>query len=161
MSYRLPPRPSGRMPVIHTVMQSDVLVDNGTIAHLAIPFFRKNGRIVTRADIMRIDHRGWPHPGHRDRSWQPCMSFNSQPVNLNDEGYESVEISFVTPPSGLTAVGDIDGNVVRIDVTSLCPDATSDDVLVPFSAYIVGESLRDVAIKGVLHIVAGPIDEGE
>lgn len=161
MSYRLPPRPSGRMPVIHATTQSDVVVDNGTIAHLAVPFFRKNGRIVTREDIMRFDHNGWPYPGHRDHSWQPCMKFNSKPVDLNEEGYESVEIYFSEQHQGLTAVGDIERNIVRIDVTSLCPDAIDNDIYVPFSAYIIGNSLRDVAIKGILHIIAGPINEGE
>lgn len=161
MSYRLPPRPDGRMPVIHATMQSNLVMDNGTIAHLAIPFFRKFGRIVTRTDIMRWDHHGWPDPDHKDRSWQPWMKLNSYPINLVEEGYDHVEMVFLNPHDGLSATGDIEGHIVRIDVSAICPDANDKDIFVPFSAYIVGENMRDVASKGVLHVIAGPVNEGE
>lgn len=161
MSYRLPPCPRPAMPIVHSSTQSDVIVDNGTIAHLVIPFFRKNCKMITRRDIMQQDHIGWPDPGHRDRSWQPWMSFNSSPIDLKEEGYDSIEIAFSPEVSGLTAVGDIQDHFVRIDIESMCPDAEDEDLFVQFSAYLVGETLRDIASKGTIHIVAGPINEGE
>ena len=158
MSYRLPPRPDRRMPVMHAAMQSNVVMDNGTIAHLAVPFFRKFGKIVTKFDIMVHDHHGWPRPGRLDHSWQPHRSFNSHPIDLMQEGYDEVEIDFRHLPDGLSAEGRIERNVVRVDIAAICPDAIDEDLHIPFSVYIVGTSLRDVAIKGILHIVAGMID---
>ncbi len=161
MGYRNLPLPDKRVHIVETAVESVIHVDNGSITHIAIPCFYKGGVVLTRLDMMMIDHAGWPSPGHRDRSAQVIPPYGFTEIDLPREGYNAVEVVFLDPPSGLAATGDIDVGVVNVTISSMCQSAESNDVEVPFSIYITGtsgsESLRSVVTKGTLHIVAGPI----
>lgn len=170
MGYRLPDqKPCKRSHIIDLSRQSFIAIDNGTISRISIPcFYRKN----VFHDRMKHDHLGWPYPGHPDDSCQ-LPSECSKAIVLNGidlpgEGYDSVVVSFLDPPDGLTASGSIDQDVIRITFISMCSSAEENDIDVQFSIYATGTigedyedeetiQLRDVVTKGVLHIVAGSI----
>lgn len=158
MSYRLPPKPDRRAHINETARQSLVRIDNGTITNLAIPCYRMRGRILTWLEVMVLDHFGWPTPHRPDQSFQPFPPPSENEIDLNEEGYDEVEICFIDPPEGLSATGTIDGSIIRISITSMCESAETEDVDVQFSIYISGEGLRSVVTKGTIHIIAGPID---
>lgn len=145
---------------------------------------------------MVHDHFGWPSPDNADKScqlpptrcrWLPVV----EGIDLEGEGYSSILVSMTDPPDGLSFSGAIDGNVVKLTITSLCEDAVEKDLDIPFCVYALSENapvvsdeteqetsgtsendpnapsiddvvrttptLRDIVIKGTLHIVAGPI----
>lgn len=158
MSYRLPPKPDRRVHINEASRQSLIRIDNGTVTNLAIPCYRMRGRILTWLEIMVFDHFGWPSPDHPDHSFQPFPPPSENEIDLNEEGYDEVEICFIDPPEGFSATGTIDGSIIRISITSMCESAETEDVDVQFSIYISGEGLRSVVTKGTIHIIAGPID---
>lgn len=169
MGYRLPEE---RRHMRDLAAQADILVDNGTISRISVPCFYRYGHLVPPHDRMLHDHLGWPAPDSPDHSCQLPPSHHRchmhvvlDPIDLPGEGYTSVEVSFLDAPSGLEAVGSFDENMVNVTITAMCPEAVEHDVLVPFSVYAVGEStqdedypLRDVVTKGLLLVVAGPIE---
>lgn len=169
MGYRLPDRPCdfGRH-IDDTARKTKISVDNGTVSHLAIPVFYHERR---HHDRRLHDHIGWPSPGHPDRScqlppWEEDVVTLDE-IDLQGEGYDSVEFCTAEDVEGLSVVGAIHGNAVSLSISAMCPAASESDLSVEFSAYIAGEidndyeepdvQLRDVIAKGVLHIVAGPI----
>lgn len=169
MWYRLPPPPDGRIQIDETATESLICVDNGTVSYISIPCFYADGRIITRLDVMRIDHFGWPHPGHPDRSFQPrprCRGY--QEVDLEAEGYTDAEMVIDLYPDddthfidGISAECSIDGGIVRVAITAMCADARKEDLMLPYSIYINGVTdgnmpLRSVVTKGMLHVLANP-----
>lgn len=171
MSYRLPEKrcDSDRKKHLNdAVKQTVISVDNGTIAHIAIPVFYKDRQFHDR---KLHDHLGWPSPDHPDSSCQLPPGCEDMividEIDLNDEGYDSIEVVMDDPPDGLTFTGSIVYNVVNLAITSMCQDAIDDDIDVRFVAYATGEidndydeesvPLRDIVVKGTLHIVAGLI----
>lgn len=159
MSYRLPPKPDRRVHINESARQSIVRIDNGTITNLAIPCYRMKGRLLTWLEITVIDHFGWPSPDRPDHSFQPFPPPCKDEVDLIEEGYDEVEVCFTDPPEGLVATGEIDRNIVRISISSMCESAKTENVDVPFSIYISGDGLRSVVTKGIIHIIAGPFTE--
>lgn len=172
MGYRLPEKRCagyGRHIINDTARKTTIAIDNGTISHILIPTFYHERRYHDR---KLHDHFGWPYPGHPDKSCQivpgeECLIVLDE-IDLSSEGYDAVEFCMVDPPEGLSASGSIDGNAISVSITAMCPDIVTDDVDVSFSIYVTGEieneydepnvPLRDVIAKGVLHIVAGPIE---
>lgn len=169
MGYRLPPPHDHPIQIDETASKTLICVDNGSIAHIAIPCFYANGEIVTRMDIMRIDHMGWPGPRRPDRSFQHhrCHEDDIE-VDFEAEGYEGVNVSLLDAPSGIHAEGRIDGNIIRIDIGAFCPEAQDKDLEIPYTITVWGgraqndiaDSLYSVVAKGILHIVAGPYTSG-
>lgn len=158
MGYRLHLHPDRRVHIRNAATQSVINIDNGVISNIGIPCYYFRGEIITRIDIMRIDHCGWPSPGRPDRSFQPYCHHRDHEVDFEAEGYEDVVIAFDDPPTGLQAYGTIDGSVIRVSITAMCQDAVSEDIDVPYAIYITGSNgnLRSVIAKGTLHIIAGP-----
>jgi hypothetical protein len=157
MGYRLPPRPEVRHHYDATAEKSTISVDNGTIAHLAIPCFYWHGQVLTRDYVMRVDHAGWPSPDSVDMSWQ-LWDVPDDGIHLEDEGYTQVEVVLASDaPAGLSATGSIDVNVVRVAITAECQDALTEDVETAFSIHVTGEGLDDIITKGTLRVVAGPL----
>ena len=165
MGYRLPDE---RQQFRDVATKSDISVDNGTISRMSIPCNYGWLERPPRHDRMMHDHIGWPSPDHPDRSCQlPPRRYGriiaAHPIDLPGEGYESIEVSLLDPPEGLSMSGDIDYDVVRLSIAAMCPDLEERGADVSFAVYAVGESeelgtqLRDVVTKGTLHIVAGPI----
>lgn len=166
MSYRLPQKADiKRMKHIRdTARQSVIFMDNGTISRISIPTFYKEYH-----DKMLHDHIGWPSPDNIDNSCQlfPGCDSVGRMINLSEEGYKTIKVSFVNPPQGLTASGSIDVNFVNVEFSAMCNNAITEDLEVKFSIYALGNTpsypgevssqLRDVITKGILHIVAGPI----
>lgn len=166
MGYRLPEKRDDdwhKRHFLDVAAQSVIVVDNGTISRITVPCFYSN---EVCHDKMAHDHRGWPHPGHPDRSCQlppgceKALVVNE--ISLADEGYSSVEVSMVNPPAGLTMSGEIDRNYVNLSVVAMCETAIETDAEVQFCVYITGQGsgnrqLRDVVTKGKLKIVAGAI----
>lgn len=166
MGYRLPDERNTdhRKHINDTARQTVISIDNGTINHMSIPsFYREHHNRYLH------DHLGWPYPGHPDRSCQAPFAheFVLNEIDLVGEGYDSVVVSMVDPPNGLSFTGSIDYNVISFDIVAMCDDAIENDIDVTFAAYAAGTidndyddddvQLRDVITKGVLHIVAGPI----
>lgn len=173
MGYRLQEQPAITTKLVRlfddTASPVIISVDNGTVSRISIPC--EYGWLAGNPPIVRmmIDHAGWPSPGHPDRSCQDMsdVTYQSRPIDLEAEGYESVEVSLNDPPYGLSVEGNLTGSLVSVTITSMCPDAINHDVYVEFSAYLVGATegfdhevaqLRDIGAKGVIHIVAGPVD---
>lgn len=175
MGYRIPPPTEERMHFDHTAVQCDISVDNGTISYIVIPCFYLFGKLFTRHEMMLIDHHGWPSPDSVDRSFQMWWVPRSRHIDLDAEGYDSVEIVFgEDEPDGLSAIGSIDVDLVRVTITSMCDDASETDVDVPYFIYVKGNTvrpddwpdgeeyvshpLRNLITKGTLHISAGAFD---
>ena len=168
MGYRYPEAFLPDDPVImdETGTKSVISVDNGVITFLAIPCIYIHGQIISRLDVMRIDHSGWPYPGHPDESFQPMSIVDDHEINLADEGYHTVESVLGDDVSGLSVEGDIDRSIVRIKISAMCEDAISDDVEVPFAIYVTGETsdhvqLRSLVTKGMIRVVAGLIEPAQ
>lgn len=162
MGYRLPEPSPYYQHVVNAAMPTKVCMDNGTIMHLSIPCFRDYEGKITWYDVQCIDHHGWPTPDSIDRSFQPIQEHESpQPIDLKAEGYDTVEVSFLDAPDGLTGHGYIDVNIVRVVVNAACETLMDTDADVRFAVYVKGIGLKDVIAKGVLHIVAGPFDTEE
>lgn len=178
MAYRLPDK--RRHFIVDKASESVIVVDNGTISRVSIPCaYGPVHHHHCHHDREMHDHIGWPSPDSTDDSCQipdehrHHCHFGQMPmvneIDLAEEGYESVEISLLDPPDGLTVTGEIDYNVVRITIVSTCETANEENVDVPFSIYVTGSKtiedgettktfqLRDVVTKGILRIVAGPI----
>ena len=167
MPYRMPEK---RKHIYDISSRSLVCVENGTISRLTIECFYSIKVMSSRLHRAIHDHLGWPSPSSPDRSCQlpPENDVNviSREIDLPGEGYESIEISLVDPPEGLSMSGTIDYNVINIAIESMCESATTKDVDVEFAIYATGTSypeespveLRDVVTKGTLRILAGPID---
>lgn len=156
--------------------QSIIMVDNGTISRISILCFygRHDVPIPHDGFVTRHDHLGWPSPDSIDRSYQPPMPpaygkvIVVNGIDLAGEGYDTVEVALHEPPSGLTATGELDGSTVRLTIVTMCNDAVTEDVVVPFCVYATGEheeddntttQLRDVVTKGIIRVVAGPIGQ--
>ena len=170
MSYRLHTPPTDKRGHLRDLSRQSVIeVDNGTISRIMIPCSYRN---ETYHDRPMHDHLGWPSPDSRDMSCQLPPGCDRlvvlDDINLLDEGYSSVTVSFVDPPDGLTASGDIDNGCVNLTLSVMCQSVVSDDVEVPFAAYVTGTfgdgyeneepvQLRDVVTKGIVRISAGPI----
>lgn len=169
MTYRLPNHPPERRRHLFDVATPvDIYVDNGTIARVEIPCSYVSHFCHDR---KFHDHIGWPSPDHPDGSCQIPSEMTKvvmvNEINLPDEGYNDIDISFVDAPDGLIAEGSIDVDVVWLTFSPVCASAVTSDVDVTFAAYATGLGmdndgnmtvpLRDVVAKGKLHIVAGPL----
>lgn len=152
MSYRLPEEWDPRTVINDTAIQSVIRVDNGTISRITIPCVYDYAHMASRLLLMTQDHLGWPSPDSADRSMQPYDG-----IDLTDEGYDSVIITFLDPPDGLSAEGEIDIDLIRVTFDVSCASAEDEDVDVTFAINVVGDGLNDLVTKGTLHIVAGPI----
>lgn len=168
-----------------TTTENRTFVQNGATARLAIPCWYIEVPRPHRAmphNVDEHDHIGWPAPGQPDDSCQiiqghyhPYDGYGwrlikryidmglCHPIHLQStaEGYTGVEVAFVDPPTGLTASGELDDYVVRVYINPMCQSAVKEDVDVPYTVFIKGtrggKQIRDVAAKGILRIVAGPI----
>ena len=172
MGYRLPDHQHhhhhGRpRHLVDAATPSVVCIDNGAIARIEIPCSYINWFCHDR---VLHDHLGWPEPRHVDKSCQLPAGMDKvamvDEMNLPDEGYTDVEIVFANAPEGLSAEGIIDYDSIWITFTAYCNDAIDKDVDVPFTVFACGLGmnidgdmsmpLRDVVLKGTLHIIAGP-----
>lgn len=153
-----------------------VTIDNGTINRIEIPCEYAVLDDGCHHDCARQDHEGWPSPDSPDDSCQipSCprhgRHITLEPIDLEAEGYESIEVMFLEPPYGLEASGSIDESTITVTITAMCPSANERDAFVPVSVYAIGTyaeddqtetPLRDVVLKGLLRIVAGPVDGDE
>ena len=157
MGYRLQEPTDDRLHMIDTARQSVIHVDNGTISRVAIPCHYGSLAPLTPLEVMVIDHVGWPSPDHPDDSCQPSWQLMNSGIDLESEGYDSVEVAFTDAPTGLTATGEIDLDIVRLTISALCESAISEDEEVEFAVFLEGDNMRDVVTKGTIHIVAGPL----
>lgn len=138
-------------------------VDNGTIAYVTVPCYRIN--LDEPHDMMEHDHAGWPSPDSVDDSCQgPWDHGGMEEVDLNEAGYDSIVVSLLDPPSGLSVVGQIDGSKVEITISAMCESAVSDCLDVRFSVFAAGADeddaqLRDLVIGGTIHVIANPISD--
>lgn len=165
--------------------ENRTFIQNGATANIAIPCWYIEVYKPKRAnahDIDLHDHIGWPNPTIPDESCQVIQGHYHpydgygwriikryidmglvHPIHLQseEEGYTDVEIAFVEPPDGLEAYGELDDYVVRIHINPMCSSAIKEDVEVPYTVFIKGtrdgHMIRDIAAKGILRIVAGPI----
>lgn len=170
MGYRLPEKRNGFRPchanfLDDTASKTMLAMDNGTISYIAIPCFYGE-----RHDRMAHDHFGWPSPDSPDRSCQlpPGCEYAVDPIDLELEGYDSVVASMIDAPEGLSMTGTIDYGFVNLKISAMCPTLVDEDADVKFCVYVTGDAngypygesveLRDVVLKGILHIVAGPIE---
>ncbi len=114
---------------------------------------------------MWHDYIGWPTTDRPDFSCQlppGCdRSLVIHEINLPEEGYQSVEVAMLNPPSGLSMTGVIDYDTIKLTISALCQSAKEEDIDVKFSIYVTGnkngKQLRDIITKGILHINAGII----
>lgn len=173
-----------------TTTRNRTYVQNGATANLAVPCWYDVvdfPQHIRHHHIDYHDHIGWPDPTHPDESCQdshldnmiPSNRYSDKhhgwfghrrflnmskffPIHLEDEGYTTVDIAFVNPPTGLTAHGYIDDYVVRFTLEPRCNAAIEEDVDVPYTVFINGtvgnRKARDVVAKGILHILSGAID---
>lgn len=167
MSYRLPDE---RMRGIRDIARKSVIfVDNGSISRINIFCHRHWPRWnrMTRIDKMIEDHAAWPSPDSPDDSRPYGQIIVTQDIDLTEDGYDTIEVSLLDPPDGLTMSGEIVHDSVKLTIVTMCQDAMEDDLDVMFAIYATGTStideseLRDVVTKGRIHIVAGPIEQGE
>lgn len=167
-------------------------VQNGATAYLAVPCWYQEIRHPQHTHVHDRewhDHIGWPNPHFPDRSSQAAYAMGKRlytydydkegwthpgryldlsimhPIHLRKEGYDSVEVAFVDPPSGLSASGYIDTKddwVVRFLIKPMCNSAIKEDVDVVYTVFVTGtidgKQRRDVVAKGTLRILAGPIN---
>ena len=169
MGYRLSDKQKEFLPchinhLDNTASHTIITVDNGTISHILIPCFYGEHH-----NKMLHDHFGWPSPSHVDRSCQlpPGCEHVSVPIDMKDEGYHTIKISMINPPSGLVVSGSMEYGAINLRIEAMCDSAiTSDlDVVIciyaigDFGSYLYGETtaIRNVVLKGKIHIVAGPI----
>lgn len=166
MGYRLPAKREHRHGVFlnDTANDSLVKIDNGTISYISIPCYSHEWH-----DRKMHDHLGWPSPGHPDQSCQlpPGCEFARVPINLEEEGYDSVQISMIDPPEGFSIEGSFDYGAVDLKITAMCESLVEEDAEFKFCVYAIGDfsshfdeaaiPVRDVVMKGTMHIVAGPI----
>lgn len=143
-----------------------ISIDNGTVCRISLPCFYWYRDEYPHHDRPAHDHAGWPSPDHPDDSCQPghCHDggFVMKPINLVEEGYTSIEVGFDQMyEDGLQISGTIDDSVIDIVIYCNCELATDQDLDIPFSIYAVNDEessetmLRDVVLKGILHVVAG------
>lgn len=164
MSYRLPEDREQHHHYRHIVneaTESLLVIDNGTISRISIPcVYEQLGH-----HKMWHDHVGWPSVDRPDNSCQLPPGYDRalviHEINLPEEGYQSVEVAMLNPPSGLSMTGFIDYDTIKLTISALCQSAKEEDVDVKFSVYAIGSKdgnqLRDVVTKGILHINAGII----
>lgn len=144
-------------------------IDNGTISHISIPCFRRPPLPPGRHRDEH-NHQGWPSPDSPDDTCQGPWDGDEPDVDLLEEGYDSVEVSLLDQPEGFSVAGQIDGNKVRLTITAVCEAAETECVNVPFAVYLLGSeevegedepvvTMRDLAAKGVIHIVEGPVGD--
>lgn len=163
MSYRLPEEREYHHHYRHLVdraTESLLVIENGTISRISIPcVYKQIGH-----HKMWHDHIGWPTAGRPDFSCQlppGCdRALVIHEINLPEEGYQSVEVAMLNPPSGLSMTGVIDYDTIKLTISALCQSA-KEDIDVKFSIYVTGnkngKQLRDIITKGILHINAGII----
>ncbi len=151
---------------------SFIPVDNGTISRISIPCFSRGDKTPWH-DRRKHDHEGWPEPDSTDDSCQlPPRPYDKvlvlEEIDLEDIGYDTVEVSLLDPPDGLVASGSIDGGTVQVVIVTMCESAEREDLDVPFAIYVLGtvvdeegetKHLRDVVTKGTIHIDRGPISD--
>lgn len=154
------------------VSRTVITIDNGTINRIEIPCNYVVEDDGQHHDCAIQDHIGWPSPDSPDDSCQvlPCprhgRHITLEPIDLEGEGYTTIDALFLDAPYGLSASGSIDGNVITVTITAMCPSVSERDALVLFSVYANGTytedddtetQLRDVVVKGLVRIVAGPV----
>ena len=169
MGYRIPRRHDEN----HGI-RSVIPVDNGTISHVMIPcFYEIEDHPYPHHHRMMHDHIGWPEPTAPDWSCQiPDMPgpFPHPHMSLEEQGYNSVQVSMIDQPEGFGITGQIDGDMVRLIISANCESAQTECVDVRFAAYISGNApdgdgdgvespLMDLVCKGIVHIIAGPTSE--
>lgn len=150
-----------------------ISVDNGTVCRISLPcFYWYKDEYQPNHDRDAHDHAGWPSPDHPDDSCQPGHYHDSswvmRPINLIEEGYTSIQVGFDQKyEDDIHISGTIDDSVIDVVIQCDCELATDHDIDVPFSIYAVNDDeslsgmLRDVVLKGVLHIVAGNLSNPE
>ncbi len=167
MGYRVPDTmPDMRLHLHDAATQSLVTIDNGTISRIVIPCHYAHEEFH---DVMEHDHVGWPSPDSPDASCQIQPRRDRvlvlEAIDLPGEGYTAVEVAFVDPPSGLHGEGMVGDGYVAVLFEAMCEDLMTEDADVQFSVFALGSyeyldeetvSMRDVVIKGTLHIVGGP-----
>lgn len=158
-----------------TVRRSFIAIDNGTISRISIPCFSRDNMVSPSHDRNAHDHDGWPEPDSIDDSCQLPPTYDRiivmNEINLIDEGYDSIAVSLLDQPDGLTISGSIEGSFVCLLIVAMCQEAETVDLDVEFAVYAEGSTededtgvvsnLRDVVTKGVLHIESGPIGDQE
>ena len=168
MGYRLPDK---RRHLKDVASESTISVDNGTISNISIPCHYLYGEEFPHHDRIMHDHLGWPSPDNPDWSCQLppvcCDEFvKLDDIDLQEEGYTSIIISLLDPPDGLSVNGYMDREIVNLSIASLCDSVTKNDADVKFAVYAAGIGvddygvqvpLRDMVVKGTIHIVANPI----
>lgn len=147
-------------------LSTDTIIDvvNGIISRIAFPcyyMYREDGLPLGVRTIPPAvwDHLGWPQPGRRDHSWQPCNieGLVIEPIKLEDEGYDLVQLVMKDAPEGLDAYVEIDGSIIRLTLDIMCRDAIENEVKVPYSLYASGTfeddvEARDLVTKGIIRI---------
>lgn len=170
MGYRLPEDWCDMHPqhIDDVANTADINVDNGTITRFYIPCSYVYEKGYTREQQMIDDHLGWPSPDHPDDSAQSLPPFETHVgyIDMEGEGYSTVEVGMSEDVDGLSFTGIIDGAVVTLVIDARCASAQTEDVTLAYSVYAVGSfddglgnigDLRDVVAKGTLRIIAGPI----
>lgn len=163
------PRKEPTSYAVDTPTRTDIIVRNGETTRIAFPCYyayRKDGMPFPfhKVSPAVIDHYGWPRPDRRDHSFQPdhVPGLVIEPIHLSDEGYTGAEISFGTDaPSGLEADLEIDDFIVRLNLSVICSEATSEEIEVPYAIYIDGffdhdgkrQYTRDIVTRGVVKVL--------
>lgn len=153
---------------------SFIPVNNGTITRISIPCFSRDDERPPWHDRPRHDHEGWPDPDNPDESCQGLPPVYDQIIVMNEidlvaEGYDTIDVSLLDPPDGLTVTGEISQNMVNLTVVAMCEAAEKKGLYVPFAVYAIGTvtgtggaedlQMRDLVTKGTLHVCASPIDD--
>lgn len=169
-----PPRHEPMSRAVDRSSRAEIVVTNGVISRLAFPcyyMYRRDGEPYfphRKVPPIVQDHRGWPDPQHRDRSFQPRVveGLVIEPIHLEDEGYTSVTMVIGDSPSGITWEGSIDDFVIRVELSVMCDEADSEELVVPFSVYAEGtfdvdgtqHPARDVVTSGTIRVLPAPHD---
>lgn len=153
---------------------SFIPVNNGTITRISIPCFSRDDERPPWHDRPRHDHEGWPDPDNPDDSCQGLPPVYDQIIVMNEidlvaEGYDTIDVSLLDPPEGLTVTGEISQNMVNLTVVAMCEAAEKKGLYVPFAVYAIGTvtgtggaedlQMRDLVTKGTIHVCASPIND--
>jgi len=146
-----------------------IKVSNGIVSRMAFPCFyayRADGKPFPpnhRMPPIWQDHLGWPSPDHPDRSFQPRVieGLMIEPIHLESEGYTDATVALKDAPDGLSVSAFLDDSIVRIAIETMCDDADSAEVEVPFALYVSGtlvvdeeeHAARDLVTRGVIRIL--------
>lgn len=153
------PKPPSRN-VVKASTPSSIIMDNGTVFHIAYPCWYLEVEPATpaiRHSRAMHDHLGWPNPGHPDNSCQdsdfanacrtdgsdcrkkPCLDLmdmrNTSPIHLLAEGYANVTVELEDEIEGLAIEGWIDETDdwnVYVAMSAQVPAAESEKVETDF-----------------------------